>query len=82
MQNPHFDGQVEHVSSHPTEILVLLIIHTLQACVIEKKTAMSSSVMRERKKNPESCLVNYCVAFIAWLSIVKNIHHVLDFNKL
>ena len=50
VQNPHpCDGQVEHVSSHPTEILVPLTIYTSYACVIAK-TAISSSVMRERKK--------------------------------
>ena len=41
-------------------------------------------MMRERRKNPDSCLVEYCVtldglAFIVLcFGVVQNTHHVLD----
>ena len=52
------------VSPHPTEILVSWTIYTLYACVIEK-TAISSSVMREREKKSWK-LLGWILCHLRW----------------
>ena len=77
VQNPHpCVGQVEHVYSHSTEILVSLHL-TPYTCNLK----LCDEETEEKNQKVEYCVILDSLAFIACLSIVLNIQPVLDFNK-